>query len=77
LLLLIFTSAAAWFTALTNIFGIAVTFFHARFLFIFLFFLSARLASTFLDGLPVSFSLGARVVGRSSSITRAFSGSSI
>jgi hypothetical protein len=39
--------------------------------------LSARFASTFLDGLPVSFSLGARVVGRSSSITRAFSGSSI
>lgn len=41
------------------------------------FFFCARFASTFFDGLPVSFSLGARVVGRSSSITLAFNGSSI
>jgi hypothetical protein len=50
-------------------------FFTRGFSFSFSFF-SARF-STFFDGLPVSFSLGARVVGRSSSITRAFSGSSI
>ncbi|STJ79241.1 Uncharacterised protein [Escherichia coli] len=60
-----------------NIFGVAMAFFHPRLLFLFSFFFSARLASTFFDGLPVCFSLGARVFGRNSSITRALIGSSI
>lgn len=51
--------------------------FHPRLLFLFSFFFSARFASTFFDGLPVCFSLGARVFGRNSSITRALIGSSI
>lgn len=68
---------SAWFTALTNIFSVAMAFFHPRLLFLFSFFFSARLANTFFDGLPVCFSLGARVFGRNSSITRALIGSSI
>ncbi len=68
---------SARFTALTNIFGVAMAFFHPRLLFLFSFFFSARFASTFFDGLPVCFSLGARVFGRNSSITRALIGSSI
>ena len=66
---------SAWFTALTNIFGVAMAFFFwftRGFSFSLAFFFSARLASTFFDGLPVCFSLGARVFGRNSSITRCF-----
>lgn len=58
-------------------FGIAMAFFTRGFSFSLTFFFSARFASTFFDGLPVCFSLGARVFGRNSSITRALIGSSI
>lgn len=68
---------SAWFTALTNIFSVAMAFFTRGFSFSLAFFFSARLANTFFDGLPVCFSLGARVFGRNSSITRALIGSSI
>ncbi|KDV66821.1 hypothetical protein BU58_20830 [Escherichia coli O26:H11 str. 2011C-3274] len=39
---------SAWFTALTNIFGVAMAFFHTRFLFLFSFFLLGAFCQYFL-----------------------------